>query len=298
MFKQAHSHFFSKQSLCSKKVNFSFLTLLLSFFVFTPLAWSTPYLEINVVDAYKNPLPTFYHHGQSYVLGRHGQRYALRIKNPSSQRLEIVATVDGRDVVNGRPGKYENRGYVLMPYDELIIEGFRKNEDQVAAFRFTTPEDSYAHRMGAGTNVGLIGFAVFEERIHRRFRPHPRAQPHLYDSDHASPSLESRAELKLQETHSMPSSRSRSSSSGGYPSKKSRSSRRSPQRSDLGTQYGETRSSSSYEVRFVRRSSTPSRVYQFTYDSEAGLRRRGVLHSPAPSPSAFPAESRYAPPPP
>ena len=263
----------------------------------TSFALGSPSLEITVIDAYQNPLPTFYHQGQTYVMGRMGQRYSIKIDNLSNQRLEVVATVDGRDVINGKPGQYSHRGYVLMPHTELMIEGFRKNADEVAAFRFTNPSNSYAGRMGDKTHVGLIGVAIFEERVNRPRRyPRPRRPQPYFDSmpSHSLglPNDEGASQERTLDDapiYGSPRSSSRVKSSR----------KRAPSgRPQLGTEYGETRSSSSYEVTFVRRSSTPNRVYQFSYDSEAGLRRRGVLRSYPTTPSAFPAEARYAPPPP
>jgi hypothetical protein len=51
-----------------------------------------------------------------------------------------------------------------MPYGTLEIDGFRRSEASVAAFRFGRVKDSYAARMGASRNVGVIGVAFFGER--------------------------------------------------------------------------------------------------------------------------------------
>ena len=45
----------------------------------------------------------------------------------------------------------------------MVIDGWRTSEDSVAAFRFSSIEDSYAERMGDGRNVGVIGAAFFRE---------------------------------------------------------------------------------------------------------------------------------------
>ena len=46
----------------------------------------------------------------------------------------------------------------------LSIDGFRRNLSQVASFRFGAVADSYAARTGGDQNVGVIGFAFFDER--------------------------------------------------------------------------------------------------------------------------------------
>jgi hypothetical protein len=99
-----------------------------------------------------------------YVVGEEGHRYGIRLVNRTSRRLEAVATVDGLDVINGRAGSYDNRGYVLGPWETLDIDGFRRSQDEVAAFRFSRVSDSYAAQRGAARNVGVIGVAFFAER--------------------------------------------------------------------------------------------------------------------------------------
>lgn len=99
-----------------------------------------------------------------YLRGREGERYQLFYQNYSQNTYEIVATVDGLDVLDGSTGSIYNRGYVLYPNGTLKIAGFRKSQSEVAAFRFSAPRDSYAANTDAGSvrNVGVIGTAVFE----------------------------------------------------------------------------------------------------------------------------------------
>jgi hypothetical protein len=75
-----------------------------------------------------------------------------------------VATVDGLDVIDGQPGSFEKRGYLVAPWSTVEIDGFRRSEDEVAAFRFGRVRDSYAAKRGSDRNVGVIGVAVFQER--------------------------------------------------------------------------------------------------------------------------------------
>jgi hypothetical protein len=101
--------------------------------------------------------------GRTYVVGEVGHRYSIVIENRTGRRVEAVATVDGLDVINGRAGSYENRGYLLEPWSMVEIDGFRKSEDEVAAFRFSKIGDSYAAERGKARNVGVIGVAFFAE---------------------------------------------------------------------------------------------------------------------------------------
>lgn len=121
-------------------------------------------ITIRVVDAQGSPLPTFASGGRSYVMGNDGARYAIRIENQTGARFEAVATVDGLDVIDGQPGAFEKRGYLVAPWSTVEIDGFRRSEEQVAAFRFGKVRDSYAAKRGSDRNVGVIGVAVFQER--------------------------------------------------------------------------------------------------------------------------------------
>jgi hypothetical protein len=121
-------------------------------------------ITIRVVDDRGAPLPTFASGGRSYVMGHDGARYAIRIENQTGARFEAVATVDGLDVIDGQPGSFEKRGYLVAPWSTVEIDGFRRSEDQVAAFRFGKVRDSYAAKRGNDRNVGVIGIAVFQER--------------------------------------------------------------------------------------------------------------------------------------
>jgi hypothetical protein len=125
-------------------------------------------LWIRVLDAGGDPLPIFSRAGRRHVEGRDGERYTIELANRTRERIEAVATVDGLDVMNGRPGTFENRGYIIEPWSAFRIDGFRKNLDQVAAFRFGSVADSYAARKGDDSNVGVIGVALFAERGARR----------------------------------------------------------------------------------------------------------------------------------
>jgi hypothetical protein len=101
--------------------------------------------------------------GDLRLQGRSGDLYRLAFSNRGRRTVEVVATVDGLDVLNGRPGTIANRGYVVRPGEMLVIEGFRKSADEVAAFRFSAPDDAYAANTPQGDprNIGVIGVALF-----------------------------------------------------------------------------------------------------------------------------------------
>lgn len=125
-------------------------------------------ISIRVTDENGRIFSMYRNNQGQYILpATEGNRYQLMINNSDRNRTyEIVTTVDGIDVLNGRAGSYHNSGYLVRPDSQLIIEGFRKNNDQVAAFRFAAPEESYVNqnRQGDAKNIGVIGVAIFEVR--------------------------------------------------------------------------------------------------------------------------------------
>ncbi len=123
------------------------------------------HIEMGIRDGGGHFLTGFEMGNNNYVTGVAGRRYSIVIKNHSPGRVEIVASVDGLDVIDGKPASFNKRGYLVDPFGDLEIEGFRTSTDQVAAFRFGSVESSYANKKhGETRNVGVIGVAVFHEQ--------------------------------------------------------------------------------------------------------------------------------------
>lgn len=121
-------------------------------------------LGISLVGDDGRVLPGVWAGGQALVAGVDGARYRIVVRNASRARFEVVASVDGLDVIDGQPASPERRGYLVDPGDELVIDGFRQSDDEVAAFRFGKVASSYAARTAGDSNVGVIGLAIFAER--------------------------------------------------------------------------------------------------------------------------------------
>lgn len=104
--------------------------------------------------------------GKRFITGLIGERYEIVVKNETDKRLEIVLSVDGIDVLDGKGATPKKRGYIVEADGTLEVDGFRTSAESVAAFRFGTVPESYANLKKRGTaNVGVIGVAVFQERI-------------------------------------------------------------------------------------------------------------------------------------
>jgi hypothetical protein len=101
----------------------------------------------------------------NYVVGEAGTRYTIVLRNRSAFRFEVVLSVDGLDVIDGKDAGFSKRGYILDPQGELEVDGFRQSTESVASFRFGTVGGSYANQKhGETRNVGVVGVALFHER--------------------------------------------------------------------------------------------------------------------------------------
>ena len=147
--------------------------------------WAPPASPLAAVDVYDrttgSALTMYERDGRRYVVGAPGNEYAVRIRNCTGQRILAVTSVDGINVITGDTASPDQSGYVIEPWGSVEIAGWRKSMSHTAAFYFTNLGDSYAARTGRPFDVGVIGVAVFAERVEPR-RPSPtghRRRPRL-----------------------------------------------------------------------------------------------------------------------
>jgi hypothetical protein len=226
-------------------------------------------------------------------MGQLGARYTLRVSNHSGRRIEAVVSVDGRDVVDGKPADFRSkRGYLVPAWGSIDIDGWRISHSEAAAFRFSSVPDSYAARTGSAREVGVVGVAIFPERYVPPYAyrmPQPLATPpgpyrdqYGYDEDlrerssgpapHAKKGADaagraapSAAEAPLADA----------APAGSAKSEAAPYARRS--RPGLGTEYGEAVSSPIYEVEFVRANAgRPAAVLGMRYNDREGLIAMGI----------------------
>jgi hypothetical protein len=219
--------------------------------------------------------PTFSHAGESYVLGELRARYTLRVINHSARRVEAVVSVDGLDVIDGKPAASGKRGYLVPAWGHVDIDGWRLSGVEAAAFRFASVPDSYAARTSGARNVGVIGAAIFPERalaaraVPELARPAPRAEPV------APPPAHERADASRDRSPSaMGASRS---AQEGLSADTAASVQRPESRPGLGKEFGEAVSSRITEAPFVRANArVPARMLGLRYDDRSGLLAMGV----------------------
>jgi hypothetical protein len=217
-------------------------------------------------------LPVYWHAGERYVAGEPGHRYEVRIRNERAGRVLTVTSVDGVNVISGETAAANQTGYVLDPFGRVEIGGWRKSLDQVAAFYFTSLPDSYAARTGRPDNVGVIGVAVFRERVPYAIL---REQESVSAADAEPLDPGSRPDAPAPATES-----------------RADSARSSQMLGKLGTGHGERLDSQVTYTAFERATEEPDCVIRIFYDSRRNLVAQGVIpprHYARNVPDPFPA---------
>ena len=121
---------------------------------------------LQVVDRETGqPLKVWRHDGRLFVAGTPGDRYGLRVTNHTDGRVLVVMSVDGVNILSGETAGYDQRGYIFGPHESFDLNGWRKSLSEVADFTFTRLPQSYAALTGRPGNVGVIGIAVFNEKV-------------------------------------------------------------------------------------------------------------------------------------
>ena len=152
-------------------------------------------VDIEVLDRKTGRvLPVYWHDGERHVAGEPGREYEIRLRNRGECRVLAVTSVDGVNVITGRTASPAQSGYVLDPWGLVEVDGWRKSMEEVAAFYFTALPDSYAARTGRPDNVGVIGVALFRERV----RPMPTEGDYLARAESAPPAAGASAEAKAR----------------------------------------------------------------------------------------------------
>jgi hypothetical protein len=258
-------------------------------------------VELRVVDRNTGRvLQTWRHDGRLFVAGQPGARYSLRVINHTDGRVLVVMSVDGVNILTGETASYDQRGYVFTPYQSYDVTGWRKSNTQVAAFTFAPLSQSYAARTGRPTDVGVIGVAVFRERVVvPPPPPEPEQEPNQWNEDSsgypgarapapmraappAPPPPASLAAPTDRAAAAGPSGAARGGLAGGALSEQ--------QDQRLGTGHGAREWSAITTVDFERATAYPQFTRQIEYDTYAHLVANGVIPAPSQTrPRPFPS---------
>jgi len=152
------------------------------------MRYQTPHGEVGMaIIIHGKKVREFPHTDENtYFWAKNGTEYSVQFWNYTDRRVEVVATVDGLDIIKGRVGDYRTQtGYVIDAHSKpQPIPGFKVNSSTAARFTFGSPEGSYAALMEKPNNIGVIGAAFFVERQ----RPMPKFDHGLFlNSSGSSP---------------------------------------------------------------------------------------------------------------
>ena len=112
---------------------------------------------------YSGPFERYEAGGKRIVIGSPGSSYEIFLSNRTKHAVEVVASVDSLDVMDGKSASVKKRGYIIPAKSDLAIEGFRVNARTVKRFVFGSVDASAAAKAGQARNVGVIGLAVYDE---------------------------------------------------------------------------------------------------------------------------------------
>lgn len=222
--------------------------------------------------------------GQRWVEGRPGAEYSLVARNDCQQRVLAVLSIDGLNVLDGKSATTAQGGYVIEPGGSARVSGWRKSQQDVAAFYFSSPSASYAGRTGRPLDVGVIGAAFFSEKLPTQHPMQPSNEaPSAMDSMNKAAPGASSAEYGASRSMAAPAPRSEPS---------------------LGTGHGRRIDSSARMVEFERESYA-MRVQAVRYESRERLEEMGAIPRPLPiprpvrpTPNPFPGQPSFTPDPP
>jgi hypothetical protein len=247
------------------------------------------FIQVEVYDRDDGiVLPVYAKGGRNYIVGTPGHEYAVRIRNCTHGRVLVVTSVDGVNVISGDTAAPSQSGYVLDAWGSVEIAGWRKSLERTAAFYFTDLGDSYAARTGRPDNVGIVGFAVFQEK-----------QDVIASRDFAGvAAAASEGSSALGESKPAPSASRRESAANGSAQPLTAAPSEKPL-GKLGTGHGRSEESRVSTVSFERSTDDPVELLSIQYDRRENLAAMHVLPRPVYAQGGesdpFPAAIRFAP---
>jgi hypothetical protein len=270
--------------------------------------YSSLYEICLLVD--NKPIEEYQHNGRTFVEGRNGSEYKIRIKNNDSARICFVVSVDGLSIIDGKECASTSPGYLLNPLQTLDIACYKVDDKTGAKFVFGSKEKSYSAEIGKGTdNVGVIGGMVYRDQ----FKPilvqkMPRtfdgtAVQHNWNTFQSSVGPGWWGGSATAIGGAAPTSTTGWSTNLGAQALYTNTSvgdavtQGMPAEEQLGTMFGDAMQWQTQTVAFDREFS-PRATFEIFYDSRKNLERRGIKfeHKLPPLPNAFPGNPGCAPP--
>jgi hypothetical protein len=225
-----------------------------------------------------------------YLQAFAGRNYSIVLRNNTGERVAVLLAVDGLNAVSGDLTKRRSHEpmYVLGPWEQATIRGWRTSLDEIRRFVFVDEKRSYAERTGQGnSDMGWIRVLAFREqrpvawkqnldwgraRSDYRGGGSPLQEPAAPEAPRAQGGLDSREEAGPQKSAAPESkrqaflppteqdmARGESESRGSFP----------------GTGWGDRREDHVRRVEFNPQSAATDHLV-FRYEYASGLRALGI----------------------
>lgn len=110
--------------------------------------------------------PEYASRGRLYIEALKGREFTIRLSNPTSGRVAVALSVDGRNVVDARrTSERQAAKWILNPGQTIDIPGWQVSGETARRFFFTETSRSYAKWLGDTGNVGTIEAVFFREKV-------------------------------------------------------------------------------------------------------------------------------------
>ena len=204
------------------------------------------------------------HDSRLYFQASKGRNYGIRLTNQTGERVGVLLTVDGLNVINGNLSSQSRHEpmYVLDPWESTVIQGWRTSLNEVRRFVFVDEQRSYAERTGQGNgDLGWLRVTTFRENgAWQRFKPQVRRELDEFKQNSDGQRAPESATPPMAELH------------GGDDA---RSGPTAHNESVPGTGWGDRRTDRVTETVFTA-ASQPTDRFVLRYEYASGLRALGI----------------------
>lgn len=239
---------------------------------------TAPIIQVKIQVAGR-PVQEYAHQGNVFVEGRAGSQFELVIRNLTHRRLLVHPMIDGISAMTGKDAERNDsdHGYVLHPYAEITVPGWRLNDREAAHFYFAGAGGSYAEKTGRPSNRGVIACPAWEEYHAPKFEQVKgsllwrSADPRFVDHSECNGENQGVRSSMKSITRSRDIIHPDVAMHASYCC-----SAEQPTSGNLGTGFGETTSHKVRGVSFNVLQVEPNYIATIYYDDSIGLAKRGI----------------------
>jgi hypothetical protein len=204
---------------------------------------------------------------RSYIVARDNERYRIRIRNRTNDRIGLVIAVDGRNILSGKKSHLTSREkmYVLKPHKRQEYDGWRTGRDQINRFYFTGMSDSYAADRNDFSAMGVIAVAVYREK-----KQEIRVGQEDRNKSKKNMTVRHKSTAEMNAIKNIPIGKGSTARMGSVTLKSAK------QSEEAGTGFGESKHSPSRTVQFIAEQNPLVKTF-IKYEWRSTLCRRGII---------------------